>query len=107
MLGIVCFFFAIISSLVKEYSNLFNQETEEGDEEGEGYGEKDDDGESNTEFGTKWGFINMVDTVSNTVQESWDKVFEMKIREFLNILCYSRDKAEYERKKIEEYKRKH
>lgn len=44
--------------------------------------------------------------MSSTIRESWDTVFRMNVREFLNILCYSKDKADYEKRKIEEYKKK-
>lgn len=45
----------------------------------------------------------MVDTVSHTVNESWSVVFEMGVFEFLNILCYARDKAEFEKQQIQKW----
>lgn len=49
----------------------------------------------------------MVDQVSNTTKLTWDEVFEMNIIKFLNINCYLRDKAEWERQQQEKWKRKH
>ena len=37
---------------------------------------------------------------------SWDKVFEMPVLEFLNMICYRRDKAEEEKRQIEQWKKK-
>ena len=48
----------------------------------------------------------MVDTVSSTVREKWSDVFDMKIREFFNILSYTYDKGIYDKKRIEDYKKK-
>jgi len=31
----------------------------------------------------------------------------MQIAEFLNIVCYGRDKAQYEKEQLERWKRKH
>lgn len=48
----------------------------------------------------------MVDNVAKTVNESWKAVFEMNVFEFLNILCYARDKAEFERQQIQKWAKK-
>lgn len=47
-----------------------------------------------------------MDKVSETIREPWQIVFDMGVVEFLNILCYSMDKAEFERKKIKEWQKK-
>jgi hypothetical protein len=35
---------------------------------------------------------------------SWDAVFEKNVVEFLNVLSYSRDKAELEKQQMKEFK---
>lgn len=49
----------------------------------------------------------MVDTVSSTIREPWGVVFNMGVKEFFNILCYNKDKADYDKKRIDEYKKRH
>lgn len=48
----------------------------------------------------------MVDRVAETVNDSWDKVYEMNIYMFFNILSYRQDKQAEEKRQIELYKRK-
>lgn len=60
-----------------------------------------------SDFAGKWGWISCIDSVSETCKCDWDKVWEMKAIEFLNILCYARDKREEEKRRIEEWKRRH
>lgn len=84
---------------------------EEGEEnEGRGdEGEDDGSGEENTfakEFAKKWGWISSVDAVAKTVNTNWDVVFEKNVVEFLNILSYSRDKAELEKQQMKEFQNK-
>jgi hypothetical protein len=97
----------LVSSIIKGYGNFFNKEDEEDDEEGEEWREKEDDAGSNNEFGKKWGWISMVDRVSETIREPWGVVFDMGVMEFFNILCYAKDKAVYNKKQIDDYVKKH
>ena len=74
------------------------------DESGNGQG-----GERNTfiaEYNKKWGWISCIDTVSKTIKTDWDTVFGKNIVEFLNLLCYTRDKAEMERLQMKEFQNK-
>ncbi len=48
-----------------------------------------------------------MDTVSNTTRSSWDDVWRMTAVEFFNILAYASDKAEKEKRDIEQWKRTH
>ena len=85
---------------------------EEEDEEDEGRdGETEDDGSDTestfiTQFTKKWGWISFVDTVSKTINTDWDTVFNKNVVEFLNILSYSRDKAELERQQQKQFQNK-
>lgn len=97
----------MVSGIIQSYGNFFNKEDEEDDEEREERGNEEEDTGSNNEFGNKWGWISMVDRVSETIRESWKVVFDMGVMEFLNILCYSKDKAAFEKKQIDDYVKKH
>lgn len=97
------FFSESLSQLNKEYSVLFGIEDEEG-EDGEGEGSKEST--TGNTFGDSWGWIYQVDTVSETVRVSWDEVFKMNIIEFLNILCYIKDKKKEEERQMLKLKNK-
>lgn len=51
--------------------------------------------------------MSAVDAVSETCRCPWNDVWEMPVMEFLNILCYRKDKIEREKREIEQYKRTH
>lgn len=75
---------------------------EEGGEEG--IAQPSEDGET---FHRKWGWVAHVDSVSEATHETWDKVWQMNVVEFLNIICYLKDKAEYKNKEIDKWRRSH
>lgn len=37
----------------------------------------------------------------------WDRVYQMPAIEFLNVICYIKDKTEDERRELEKWQRKH
>jgi hypothetical protein len=78
---------------------------DEDDDLEEGGEEETSGGDS--EFGIRWKWIATVDRVSETIRDSWEKVFDMNIYEFFNVLCYSIDKANEEKRQLEMWKRKH
>lgn len=47
-----------------------------------------------------------MDAVSETCRCEWDKVWEMPVLQFLNILSYRKEKIDKERKEIEDWKRR-
>lgn len=49
----------------------------------------------------------MIDRVSEVQRVSWSEVTKMNVYEFLNTLCYARDKAENEKRRIESWRRMH
>ena len=97
------FFSENLSQLNKEYSVLFGIEDGEGED---GEGEGGEESTTGNTFSDKWGWIYQVDTVSETVRVSWDVVFKMNIIEFLNILCYTKDKKEEEKRQMLKMKNK-
>lgn len=102
-----CFFFEMVRKFIEGYGTLFNKTDEEDVEEGEEQDNKKEDNGDHSEFGEKWKWISLVDRVSSTVRESWEKVFNMNVYEFFNILCYSIDKANDEKRRMDLWKQKH
>ena len=76
-------------------------------EQGEGQDGDDTTEQQDTTFAQKWGWVDNVAQVSNTIHSSWDDVWRMNVVEFLNIMCYIRDKAEKEKEDIERWRRTH
>lgn len=58
-------------------------------------------------FVEKWGWIANVDLVAETMRRSWDEVLAGTAVEFLNVICYARDKARHERDELDKWKRTH
>ena len=102
------FFSNSLSQFNKRYSNLFGIEDEEKIEEGKDGGREDDDDgdseETRNAYQDKWGWIESVDTVSETIREPWSVVFKMNIVEFLNILCYIKDRGDERKRQMQKYK---
>ena len=46
-------------------------------------------------------------SVADMIHKSWDEVWQMNVVEFLNTICYIRDKNEYEKEQIEKWQRTH
>ena len=104
------FFYTAIAKFNKSYALLFGTQDKKGDEEGE---EQDEEGEDNGGVGAntaseafikRWSWVHMVNQVSDITKETWDSVYQMPIVVFLNIACYLRDKNEFEKASLNEYK---
>lgn len=76
-------------------------DTEEAEE-----GDNGNDSDSQ-EFTRKWGWISNIQSVADTMHKSWDDVFAMNIVEFLNVICYIKDKAERDKAEIEKWRKNH
>lgn len=63
-------------------------------------------GEETNSFTKKWGWVCIVDAISETLRVSWDDVYQMNIYSFLNVYCYIIDKNNDEKRRIEEFKKK-
>jgi hypothetical protein len=83
------------------------------DGEREGYNEETGDGNNDggdtggNSFTEKWGYIKMIDIVSETTKDSWDKVSEYNVFQFFNIFCYYIDKTNEQKRQMDEWKRSH
>jgi hypothetical protein len=103
------FFSELISNLNKGFGKLLGLETEEDEKEGKESRKEDEDSgytKSNS-FAEKWGWISAIKEVSDMVHTEWSNVFKMEIREFLNILSFTRDYYQEEKRKHEELARKY
>ena len=104
----MCFFFDQVGKINQGFPNLFNKAGSE--DTGQG-----DEGETAEEaagggidlFQEKWGWVANVDEVSKTCRCCWDDVWNMNVVEFLNIICYIKDRAAKEKEDIEKWKRGH
>lgn len=48
-----------------------------------------------------------MDSIADTTHETWDNVWQMNIVEFLNILCYIKDKNEKRKREVEQWRKTH
>lgn len=49
----------------------------------------------------------MIDRVSEAMRLNWHEVMDLNVYEYLNVLSYLRDKAEDEKRRLEQFRRKH
>lgn len=101
------------NELHKAYSNLFGLDDEDMEEEDEDEGTEGANGRSGERdeitkgFSYKWGHIYWIDQVAEITHNNWDTVLKMGVIEFLNILCYIREKNNWEKESRERYMRQH
>ena len=106
MSWICLLFFTEIKNFNQSYSELFGgngisnheQEGEEGDAQ---------HAEGSEDFHAKWGWVAHVDAVSEATHETWERVWQMNLVEFLNIICYLKDKADFKNREIDKWRRTH
>ena len=87
------------------FPNLFGQGDKEDSEQAD-EGETDETGAGDA-FQDKWGWIANVDDVSETCRCSWDDIWRMSAIEFLNLICYRKDKIAKDKEELEKWKRTH
>ena len=100
-----------MDALVSSYPNIFPQGGEEGEAEGPAAGDPADaaagPAADEDEFTRKWGWLSLVDTVSDTKRCSWDDVWKETMVETLDVFAYTKDRNARREEKMEEYKRTH
>lgn len=101
------FFSKHISAFNKSFANLLQLDTEENTEEKEDEGSGNDKGENAGIGEDYYGWLSVVDKVSETVRESWDDVLKMNIYTFFNIWGYRNDKDKRTEELIKAWKNKH
>ena len=87
------------------FPNLFGKRDSE--DSGQAEEEQSDETVTADTFQEKWGWVANVDYVSETCRCSWDDVWHMSAIEFLNIICYKRDKTAKDKEELEKWKREH
>ncbi len=106
-LGLAAFFFRAVSRINEGFPNLLgygNEEDQEREEEG---GDADTDNAGPGDFASRWGWIANVDRASELLRCPWSEVWTMPAIEWLNVLAYRKDKAEWEKEAMERWKRTH
>ena len=99
-----------ISSVTTSYAQLFNKGSEETNEENEEQGSEEEFGNGTSTndateiFNQKWSWFYLIDQVSELTRESWDNVLKKNIYEFLNLVCYLKDKRAMEKNEIDKMK---
>ena len=100
-----------MDTLVKAYPNIFPQGSEEGGTDGPAGEDTADaeagEGDAPDTFTAKWGWISLIDTVSDTKRCSWDDVWKETMLETLNVFAYAKDRNARREDELERYKRTH
>lgn len=56
-------------------------------------------------FALKWGWVDCVMAVVDVTRERMSEVWRMNIVEFLNLLCYIKDRNEHQKQMMEKWKK--
>lgn len=56
-------------------------------------------------FTQKWGWVDDVVAVVEVTGETWSEVWRMNVVEFLNLLCYIKDRNEHQKQMMEKWKK--
>lgn len=99
-----------MDALVRAYPHIFPQDSTP--EQDDGHAAEDTGLEAEAEAGpdeytAKWGWIALVDTVSETQRCSWEAVWKMTMLETLNTFAYTKDRNARREDELERYKRTH
>jgi len=85
--AVVRFFFNQLSQVRKTYTGIFGQESGE---------DKETSGEKVETFETKYGWLNVVNNLSNNDATKWGYFFALPLREFLNLISFQKAKQSHE-----------
>ena len=81
------FFFDQLSNVRKTYTGIFGQTGGE---------DKETSGERVETFETKYGWLNVVNNLSNNDATKWGYFFALPLREFLNLISFQKAKQSHE-----------
>lgn len=100
-----------MDELVSAYPGIFPPDRTEGEAPGPA-GEDTEAGDgapvdAPDTFTAKWGWLSLVDTVSETQRCSWDAVWRQTMVETLNVFAYTKDRNAHREDELEKYKRTH
>ena len=99
-----------MDAIFRAYPGLFPEAG--GTEQAEGPAAENRPAEGDAEepadaFADRWGWISLVDTVSETQRCSWDEVWRKPMIETLNTFAYAKDRNARREDELERYKRTH
>ena len=77
----------LISAIDRNYSTLYGKESSATDEDSD---ERKREGRET--FGERWGWFTAIEAVAEVKKINFDEVTELKVMEFLNFLCYIKEK---------------
>ena len=98
------FFSELISNFNKGYSNLLGLDEEEDEEQREQEPDGNSEQKSTNDTEIYFSWLSVVDLVSQTIREPWEKVFDMSIYSFFNIWAYSKTKFQKRLESIKNWK---
>ena len=81
------FFFEQLSNVRKAYTGIFGEESRE---------DKETSGAKVETFETKYGWLNVVNNLSNNDATKWGYFFALPLREFLNLISFQKAKQSHE-----------
>jgi hypothetical protein len=81
------FFFEQLSQVRKTYTGIFGTQSGEGEATS---------GEKVETFETKYGWLNVVNNLSNNDATKWGYFFALPLREFLNLISFQKAKQSHE-----------
>ena len=84
---IVRFFFKQLSAVRQTYTGIFGQEGGE---------DKETSGKKVETFESKYGWLNVVNNLSNNDATKWGYFFALPLREFLNLISFQKAKQTHE-----------
>lgn len=98
-----------MDTIVKSYPHIFPQGGAAVQDDGDA---AEDTGagaepEGPDEYTAKWGWLSLVDTVSETQRCAWSEVWKAPMIETLNIYAYTKDRNARREDELERYKRTH
>ena len=84
---VVRFFFSQLSRVRQTYTGIFGEESGEGEETS---------GAKVETFESKYGWLNVVNNLSNNDATKWGYFFALPLREFLNLISFQKAKQNHE-----------
>jgi hypothetical protein len=82
----------IFRGIAQQYPNLFGGGSREVNEDG------NESPQSGRSFEEKWGWIAVINNMSNNDRSKWDFYFDLNVIEFLNTVVFYKDKSEEDKR---------
>ena len=99
-----------MDSIVAAYPGIFPQDRPAPEDDGRAGADPsapEDAAEPADDYVSRWGWVSLVDTVSETQRCSWDDVWRKPMMEALNTFAYAKDRNARREEALEQYKKTH